>query len=830
MSRATPPGESVPNVPEWNDPSLGTARRIQALLDAMTLEEKVAQLAGVWVTVEGDLDGNRQMVPHQHQLQDDDRPLDELTRHGIGQLTRVYGTRPVDPVAGARALAAMQRDLMDRTRLGIPAMVHEECLSGLTAYRAAAFPTPLAWAAAFDPSAVEEMAAMIGRDMVALGIHQGLAPVLDVVRDPRWGRVEETLGEDPYLVSVLGAAYVRGLEGTGVIATLKHFAGYSASRAARNLAPVSMGVREFADVVLPPFEVALREGGARSVMHAYTDIDGLPSVADEGLLTTLLRQEWGFEGVVVADYFGIAFLETLHRVAASPGDAAAQALEAGVDVELPTVRCYGEPLLEQVRRGRTPVDLVDRALARVLRQKVEAGLLDPDWSPEPPVLRGLSDGEARDIPGGTGNRHAGVPSHWLDSSAHRSLARRIAEESVVLLSNPAEALPLPPSLGRLLVVGPCADDPLTMLGCYSFPNHVGSHHPEAGLGVEIPTVLEALRCQMPHAQIEHVQGCSVDGRDRSGFAEAVAAARAAEVCLVVLGDRSGLFGHGTSGEGCDVEDLSLPGVQGELLDAIVDTGVPVVLLTISGRPYAVGRWRGRLAAHLQSFFPGEEGGRAIASILTGETSPSGRLPVQMPRSPGGQPATYLHPQLGAPNEVSVVDPSPLHPFGHGLTYTTFAYSDLGLDDTLLATDAETTVRCVVTNVGPRAGTEVVQLYLGDPVGQVTRPVRQLAGFVRVTLEAGCSAQVEFTLHADRTSFTGRALRRVVEPGVVEIFVGASAGDLPLHGRLELVGEERQVGHDRVLLTPVRVTPWGSEGGRTSAPRGREGRFGGVVPA
>lgn len=795
MSPAAISNDTAASTPVWADPTAPVQDRVEALLTEMTLQEKLAQLASVWVGVESGDDGGHQVAPHQHDM-NDERSFDEITRHGIGQLTRVYGTRPVEPLDGAKALAYTQRMLRDTTRLGIPAMVHEECLSGLTAYRAAVFPTPLAWAASFDPDTVQEMTSLIGTDMRALGVHQGLAPVLDVVRDARWGRVEETLGEDPYLVSVLATAYVRGLESTGIIATLKHFAGYSASRAGRNLAPVSMGPREFADVILPPFEMALREGGARSVMHSYTDIDGMPSVADDSLLTGLLRERWGFEGVVVADYFGIAFLERLHGLAGSAGEAAALALRAGVDLELPTMHCYGEPLEALVRSADVSVELVDRALRRILRQKVEIGLLDPSWAPEPSVL---VDGAPDE-----GSAEHRVRTEGLDSPDHRRIARTLAERSIVLLSNDRAVLPLAPTARRIAVVGPCADNPLTFMGCYSFPNHVGAHHPGAGLGVRVPTFLDSLRELAPETVVTHAEGCAVDGDDRSGFEAAVEAVQGAEVCVAVLGDRAGLFGEGTSGEGCDASDLSLPGVQGELLDALLATGTPVVLVTVSGRPYAAGDWAERLAAHVQVFFPGEEGGAALASVLLGQVCPSGRLPVQVPRTAGGQPGTYLHAPLAGKSEVSAADPTPLHAFGHGLSYTTFAYADLELSSTTIPTDGEVTLGCSVSNTGSRAGAEVVQLYLQDPVAQVTRPVRQLVGFARVDLSPGESARVVFRLHADRTSFTGRDLRRVVEPGTIRLLVGHSSADLPLAAEVELTGPVREVGHDRVLSTPVEI--------------------------
>ncbi|MGN6243500.1 MAG: glycoside hydrolase family 3 protein, partial [Motilibacteraceae bacterium] len=361
----------------FRDPSLPTPERVEDLLARMTPEEKCSQLVGVWVDVSPD--GG--VAPLMDQTIGQLPPFEELTRHGLGQLTRVFGTTPVEPAEAAAALGATQRDLVSRTRLGIPAVAHEECLTGFTAWRASVFPTPLAWGSAWDPDTVQQMAAAIGRSMRRVGVHQGLAPVLDVVRDLRWGRVEECIAEDPYLVGQVGAAYVRGLEGAGVVATLKHFAGYSASRSGRNLAPVHAGPREREDVFLPPFETALREGGARSVMNSYAEVDGLPAAADPGLLTGVLRERWGFTGTVVADYFAIAFLVTQHGVAADDADAAALALGAGIDVELPTARCYLDPLVQRVRDGLVDEALVDRALRRVLAQKIELGLLDEDWDP-----------------------------------------------------------------------------------------------------------------------------------------------------------------------------------------------------------------------------------------------------------------------------------------------------------------------------------------------------------------------------------------------------------------------------------------------------------------
>ncbi|QNP70724.1 glycoside hydrolase family 3 C-terminal domain-containing protein [Streptomyces roseirectus] len=772
----TPERDVAPERAPWRDPALPAAARVDDLISRMTLQEKTAQLYGVWVGADTE-DGG--VAPHQSDMSTD-YDWDELVSHGLGQLTRPFGTAPVDPTAGARALAEAQRRLVAANRFGIPALAHEECLAGFTAWQATAYPVPLSWGASFDPDLVEKMAARIGHDLRSVGVHQGLAPVLDVVRDARWGRVEETIGEDPYLVGTVATAYVRGLQSAGVVATLKHFAGYASSAGARNLAPVRAGTREFADVTLPPFEMAIREGGARSVMPSYTERDGVPASADPELLTQLLRDTWGFTGTVVSDYFAVGFLETLHRVAGTPAQAAHAALAAGIDVELPTLKCYGKPLLTAVQEGAVPEELVDTAVRRVLLQKCELGLLDEDWTPV----------------------HADPVD--LDSAANRAVARELAEESVVLLDNPDGILPLAPDT-RIAVVGPRAADALAMLGCYSFPSHVLPHHPGVADGVEIPTVLDALRAELPDAKVTFAEGCGVDTPDTGGFDEAVARTAEADVCVAVLGDRAGLFGRGTSGEGCDAEDLRLPGVQAELLDALVATGVPVVLVMLTGRPYALGRWHGRLGAVVQAFFPGEEGGPAVAGVLSGRVNPSGRLPVSVPRVTGGQPWTYLQPPLGLKGEVSNLDPTPLYPFGHGRSYTEFVWESGAAEAAAsISTDGAYDVSVTVRNAGERPGAEVVQLYLHDPVASVTRPDVRLIGYQRLELAPGQERRVTFTFHADLSAFTDRAGRRIVEPGALELRLGASSTDTRFTTSLELTGEVRELGVDRRLFCETEV--------------------------
>ncbi|MEU1500187.1 glycoside hydrolase family 3 N-terminal domain-containing protein [Streptomyces sp. NPDC005732] len=768
--------ETTPAAPLWNDPNRPLTARVAALMAAMTLEEKTAQLHGVWV---GASDQGGEVAPHQHDMEEA-VDLDALMPTGLGQLTRPFGTVPVDPALGALSLHRTQARIASANRFGVPALAHEECLAGFAAWGATAYPVPLSWGATFDPGIVRRMAEAIGRDMRSVGVHQGLAPVLDVVRDARWGRVEETIGEDPYLVGTIGTAYVQGLESAGVVATLKHFVGYSASRAGRNLAPAGIGVRERADVLLPPFEMAVREGGARSVMHAYNDTDGVPAAADRRLLTELLRDTWEFEGTVVADYFGVAFLKTLHGVAADWAQAAHTALAAGVDVELPNVKTFGEPLVQAVKDGRVPEALIDVALRRVLLQKAQLGMLDPDWDPMPAALRGLDLDDPESLRGKVD----------LDPPANRELAREIAEKAVVLLSNDG-ALPLADPR-RIALIGPNAAEATAVLGCYSFPQHVGVRHPDIPLGIDLPTLHDTLAAEFPQADITVLRGTGIDDGDLSGIDEAVEAARTADIVLAVLGDRAGLFGRGTSGEGCDAESLTLPGAQQDLLDALLDAGRPVVTVLLAGRPYALGRAVDESAAIVQSFFPGAEGTHAIAGILSGRVNPSGRLPVSVPRRPGAQPTTYLGARLAQASDVSNIDPTPAFGFGHGLSYTTFAWSDLTVETRQASADGEFTLAFTLRNTGERSGTEVVQLYLHDPLASVVQPVQRLVGYTRVPLAPGEARRLHVTVPADVASFTGRDGRRVIEPGELDLRLGPSSTAARLSTTVALTGPGREV--------------------------------------
>lgn len=778
---------------KWHDKSLAVNQRVALLLSEMTLEEKVAQLGSRWLIpadeqLAADFSEHR-MAPSQDPNSEAAKtPLGIAAKHGLGQLSRNYGSQPISARAGSIMLAERQRIVLAGSRLGIPAIVHEECASGFLTFGATIYPAPLGLAATFNPRLVEEMAYSVAQDMRNCGVHQALGPVLDVTRDYRWGRVEETFGEDPTLVSEMGVAFVGALERAGLVATAKHFVGYSASREARNHGPVSMGRRELLEVMLPPFEAAIKLGGARSVMPSYTDLDGVPSTADSWLLTDILRETWKFEGTVVADYGAIEMLHTVHRVSGNRQESAAMAISAGLDVELPNTDCTGDEFVAAVKRGEFPETFIDRAAGRVLKQKIELGLLDSDWDENSAVET--------------------AASLDLDSQEHRRLARDLAEQSMVLLKAGA-ILPIEPdgeARGkRIAVVGPTADNLRNLLGDYAFPNHI-TRDDSAPVGLEGATPLEALRAEFSNSQVSFEPGCSVSGVDSSGIPAAVRLVEDSDFCVAFLGDRAGLFGSGTSGEGCDAADLRLPGVQAELLEALLATGKPIVLVMISGRPYALGEFDERLAGLIQAFFPGIEGAGSIAGILSGRINPSGRLPVQIPKHPGHQPSTYLQPPLGGGEStwVTVIDSTPLYPFGYGESYSQMSLKDIRVDSTECQLGGTIVISCAVTNLSRRRGSEVVQIYLEDPIAETVRPVRRMIAFAKVDLDPGESKRILFSLHTDLTSFIGANLRRIVEPGLVRLHVGRSVRDIDAVLSITLNGEKSVLSEDREMLAKVDV--------------------------
>jgi beta-glucosidase len=769
--------------------------RVADLLARMTLDEKLAQLGSIW---------SFELFRSETEI-DPDR-LRERLFNGIGQVSRVAGATNLGAIAAAETGNAIQRFLVEETRLGIPAILHEETLHGLLAREATSFQQSIGAAAAFDPELVEAIAGVIGRRMRVIGASVALAPVLDITRDPRWGRVEETYGEDPYLAAALGCAYVRGLQGTdlehGVAATAKHFVGHGLAEGGLNQAPAHAGPRELRDEQMLPFEAAVREAGIASVMPAYCDVDGVPCHASHELLTTILRDEWGFDGVVASDYTAVQMLVGEHRLTADLGTAAAMALRAGMDCELPTTAAYGDPLRAAIEDGRVDIGLVDVAVQRTLRLKFRLGLFErPFVEPLAPAVLAAIDAD------------------------ETALARDLARRSLVLVENDG-VLPLAAGIGPIAVVGPIADSARDLLGDYAHLPHIETlaelRHRANPFGFpssdlinpvdelsDLPTILDGLRERFGADRVVHARGTGLrDGTDDE-IAEAAALAAGSEVAIVVLGERSGLTYDATTGESRDRRDLGFLGGQQQLLEAVVATGTPTVLVIVSGRPLATEWAASNCAAVLLAWVPGEAGPAAIADVLAGDVDPGGRLPVTVPRHVGQVPLTYRHHPTGGKSnwKVDYVDgaSSPLWPFGHGRSYTTFAIDHLRVDRSLLQTTGDTvTIRVDVTNTGARDGDEVIQLYVRDEEASVARPVLELRGFQRVHLAAGECRTVAFRMSTEQLSYVDIDYRRVVEPGSIRLFVGRSAVDLALSAEVALVGPTVELVDRRDYLTVSTV--------------------------
>jgi len=750
------------------DPSLPIERRVDDLLGRMTLEEKVGQMLCLW-------QGKRAITDRDGRF--DPARAPKWFRIGVGRIERPgegHGAR-----AEAEFTNAIQRWVKDSTRLGIPVLFHEEALHGLEAEQATSFPQAIALASTWNPELVERVFAAAAAEARARGVHQVLAPVVDVARDPRWGRIEETYGEDPYLAARMGVAAVRGFQGTEaligpshVLATLKHMTGHGQPESGTNVGPAPYGERTLRDVFLYPFEVAIREAGARSVMPSYNEVDGIPSHANRWLLRDVLRGEWRFDGVIVSDWFAISQLADLHHVAADHAEAARRALAAGVDVELPDVQAYGT-LVDQVRQGRVAEATIDTTVQRLLRAKFELGLF------ENPVV----DPDAADRISG--------------ADASRSLALDAARQAITLLKNDGGILPLSVErLSRVAVIGPHAAE--VLLGGYSgSPRHLVS-------------ILEGIRTRLgPRATVEYAEGTRITedstftrepqphvggtrsharwGADRVVLADsasnvrrraaAVALARRSQVAIVVVGDN-----EMTSREAYapnhlgDRADLGLPGEQEELVRAVLATGTRTVLVLIHGRPLSIPALVARGPAILDGWYLGQETGTAVAEALFGDIDPGGKLPVTVARHVGQLPVFYNH-KPSARRGYLFDTTQPLFPFGYGLSYTTFAYAHLRVAPSRIAPGARATVSVDLTNTGPRSGDEVVQLYVRDEVSWATRPVAELRGFRRVTLRPGETRAVTFEVGPEELAYHGPDMKRVVEPGRFDIMVGGNSVDV-----------------------------------------------------
>ncbi|WP_404421320.1 glycoside hydrolase family 3 N-terminal domain-containing protein [Nibricoccus sp. IMCC34717] len=719
------------------------AVRVADLLARMNPEEKLAQTMGFW------RDGGR--------LMRDDGSLDnalasKALRHGIGSISRQR--EKLSPRDSARFANAVQRWLRDHTRLGIPALLHAEALHGDMELGGTHFPQPLALATSWSPEWVERVFQVAAREVRSRGGHHVLGPNLDLGREPRWGRTEETYGEDPFLTSCLGVAAVRGLQGRGatidrehVMACGKHFAGHGQPEAGTNGAPVSATPRQLRDFHFKPFEAAVREARLASIMPAYHEIDGVPCHGNAWLLNDVLRGEWGFDGLVVSDYYAVEQLLSRHAVGASKAEVAALALASGVDVELPDADGY-PTLLTLAAQGR-----LDTAVARVLRWKFELGLFDDPFVDE--------------------DRAASI----VNCAAHRELAVEVAKRAMVLLINRNGTLPLQPSLqGKIAVIGPNADRA-----------HLGGYSDEPGRGVSL---LDGIRNRVGAARVLHAVGCQItkeggdwwaDGAtlaeptsERQRIAEAVAIARDAEVIVLAIGGNEDTHKEGWHETHLgDRDTIELPGLQQELFDALKVLGKPVVVCLIHSGPLAIPQIAEQADAILDCFYPGQEGGTAAAALLFGDQAPEGRLTITYPRSTGQIPAAYNH-KPTARRGYLFTSKDPVFPFGHGLTYTTFAYANLRAHLATLRIGEAAVVRIDISNTGTKPGSEVVQVYVRDDASSVTRPVLELKAFERVTLQPGEKKTVELHLPPESFSFTGPAMRTVCEPGTFTVQVGPNA--------------------------------------------------------
>ena len=691
--------------------------KIDSLIARMTLEEKLGQL---------------------NQLSVDGQPNAEqmaLVRKGlVGSLFNL---------TGAAATHDAQQLAVTESRLHIPLIFGQDVIHG---YRTI-FPIPLGEAASWDPEAVRAAAHVAAAEAAAAGLHWTFAPMVDIARDPRWGRIAEGSGEDPYLGSAMAAARVRGFQGTdprapdAVLATVKHFAAYGGAEGGRDYNSVDLSERTLREVYLPPYHAAL-DAGAATVMTSFNEIGGIPSTASPWLMTTVLRREWGFKGFVVSDWTAVNELVN-HGVAGTRADAGKLALEAGVDMDMVS-RIYVDDLPALVKAGRIPMAVVNEAVRRVLRAKVMLGLFEDPYH------------------GATVEHERAV----LLAPEHRQLARRVAEESIVLLKNDGQLLPLAARVHSIAVIGPLADDNVSALGSW----------PGRGDPQDAVTPLEGVKQRAGSISVVYAKGCGITDSSTAGFADAVAAAKQADVAVLVLGEAGDM-----SGEAASRASLDFPGVQERLLEAVQATGTPVVLVVNSGRPLTIPWAAEHVPAIVESWFLGVETGPALAAVLFGDVSPSGKLPVTFPRAVGQIPLYYNHKNTGRPtgpdkytSKYTDLPVTPLFPFGHGLSYTTFSYSDLKLSASRIPPTGTLRASVTVTNTGNREGAEVVQLYVHDEVASVTRPVRALAGFRRVSLKPGEARTLEFPLTGKELGLYNKDMKFVVEPGKFRVFVGGSS--------------------------------------------------------
>jgi beta-glucosidase len=826
LSAATLAGPASTATAATPAPSAHAQQRADALLRQMTIEEKAMQLSCVVPLALLGPDG-----PMRGQL-------DTLLGHGIGHIAGLGLIGHKTPETVAKTVNAIQRYLVTETRLKIPALFHNEALNGVVAPHFTAFPTPIGLAATWDPAAVEAMADILRRQMRSVGLLHALAPVMDVARDARWGRVTETYGEDPYLVSAMSVAFTRGLQGDdlrkGVIACAKHFLGYAATEAGQNMAATAVGARELYDVYARPFEAAIRLAGLGGVMASYSEFDGAPIHTSRAVLTDLLRGRMGFTGTVVSDYNGVGWAQTRQLVAASAEEVGALALAAGMDVELPAVHGYGQVLVKAVKSGKVPESHLDESVRRVLRDKFALGLFDNPYVPEEPIKINAVAKEGNE------------------------LSHRLAAESVTLLKNDGGLLPLGRDIAKVAVIGPHADSTMVGFPHYTYPaalnmlriagrlgrfpmpglepgavpaeGFAAMNAELAGANADVEeyvkasypavSLAEAVRRLLPQAEVTAVAGAGVVPSQPTDIPAAVAAARKADVVILYVGGKAGWYGNDlTESEGGDTANIDLPAQQVDLINAVTAVGKPPVAVVSMGRPQGLAPVIDRLPAILTAYYGGPHQGAALADAIFGVTNPGGKLPVTIPRHVGQVPihhgqrtgSGYRRTKADIHKGYLDMPSTPLFPFGHGLSYTTFDYSPLQLASDTVDVASELRLSLTVTNTGKRRGTEVVQLYAVDTAAGVTLPAQQLIGFARVDLEPGVSETVTFVVPMSLLGYTGLSGDFVIEPGPIEVSAGSSSSDIRSSATFIVTGKTRAIkGEDRAFLSVATV---GSSGTR-----------------
>ncbi len=708
------------------DKSKPISQQVDSLLDRMTLGEKIGQMT----LFTSDMTQTGPSMRDNYQ---------RLIRQGrVGAVFNAYGS------AYTRKL---QKMAIEETRLGIPLLFGFDVIHGFRTI----FPIPLAEAATWDPRLIQQASRIAAEEASSAGLHWTFAPMVDVTRDPRWGRIAESAGEDPYLGEIMAAARVRGFQGSDlsldntVLSCVKHFAAYGAAQGGRDYNTVNMSERRLREIYLPPFKSAL-DAGAKTIMTAFNEYNGVPATGNKFLFNQILREEWGFNGFVVTDYTAIPEM-LAHGFAADSAEAARLALDANVDMDMQS-GVYLDQLKGLVQQGSVKESQLDSAVARILRMKFQLGLFKDPY------------------------RYADTlrQQKTLMDKEHLDKAREVARESIVLLKNQDEVLPISKKVEDLAVIGPLADNRKELLGTWW-----GAGHWEDNV-----TILEGIRNKVsPETQIHYAKGSEIDGSSQQGFQEAVEAARQSDVVLLAVGESKQM-----SGEAASRATLDLPGIQPELVREIHKTGTPVVMLLVSGRPLDLSWADQNIQGILETWFLGTQTGHAVADVVFGDHNPSGKLPVTFPRQVGMIPYHYNHKNTGRPpsenkytSKYIDVPNSPLYPFGYGLSYTQFSYKSLELEQDSIQTDDSISISTTVSNTGKRAGHEIVQVYIRDIHASVTRPIKELRRFDKIYLEAGESKKVSFTLHPDDLAFYNRKMKRTVQPGQFKLFIGGNSRDV-----------------------------------------------------